>query len=51
VQVNGKVRGIVKAKGDLEKAALEDEKIKKWVEGKTYKTIVVPGRLINFVLK
>lgn len=51
VQVNGKVRGVIMAKGDLEKAALEDEKIKKWLEGKTYKTVVVPGRLINFVLK
>jgi len=51
VQVNGKVRGIVNAKGDLERAALMDEKIKKWVEGKEYKTVVVPGRLINFVLK
>ncbi len=51
VQVNGKVRGVVKAKGDLEKAVLNDEKIKKWVEGKKYKTIVVKGKLINFVLK
>ena len=58
VQVNGKVRGTIqvesiktKDKSELERLALADEKIKKWVGGKEYKTVVVPGRLINFVLK
>ncbi len=56
VQVNGKTRGTVKAQSkesktqnDIEKMALADEKIKKWVTGK-YKVVFVPGRLINFVV-
>ena len=30
--------------------ALADPNIKKWVEGKKYKVIFVPGKIINFVL-
>jgi leucyl-tRNA synthetase len=37
---------------DVEKIALADERTKKYVEGKQIiKTIVVPGRIINIVIK
>ena len=56
VQVNGKLRAVVVVpadadRGDLEKAALEDEKIAAQLDGKTIKkVIVVPGKLVNFVV-
>jgi len=55
VQVMGKVRAKISAPSGaddktLEALALEDEKIQKWIEGKTVrKVIVVPGRLVNIV--
>ncbi len=55
VQVNGKVRSRITvpatASGDeIKKAALDDEKVKKFMEGKPAKNIVVvPGKLINIV--
>jgi leucyl-tRNA synthetase len=46
VQVNGKLVNVVKA------AALADEKVKARIEGKTVvKVIVVPGKLVNLVVK
>ena len=57
VQVNGKVKDKIEVdaestKEELEKAANESEKVKQAVEGKTVvKTIVVPGRLVNIVVK
>src|SRR5699024_1863831 len=37
-------------KEELEKLALEDEKIQEWIEGKTVrKVIVIPGKLVNIV--
>ncbi|MEO2067955.1 MAG: class I tRNA ligase family protein, partial [Desulfurobacteriaceae bacterium] len=57
VQVNGKVRGKIvipaDASEDLVKdLALENEKIKKYVEGKSIvKFIYVKGRLVNIVVK
>jgi leucyl-tRNA synthetase len=57
VQVNGKVRGKISvaadaAKDDVEKAALADVKVQKFTEGKNVvKVIVVPGRLVNVVVK
>lgn len=57
VQVNGKVKDKVEVdaestKEELEKAAKESEKVKQAIEGKTIvKTIVVPGRLVNIVVK
>jgi len=46
VQINGKFRGIV---GSVEQAST-DPKIAKWLVGKKIiKTIVVPGKLVNFV--
>ncbi|HET6429893.1 MAG TPA: class I tRNA ligase family protein, partial [Phycisphaerae bacterium] len=57
VQVNGKVRGRIRvpAKADPEvvlAAALADEQVARAIEGKTIvKKIVVPGRLVNLVVK
>ena len=57
VQVNGKVRAVIKVQNskskiqsDVEKQAMQDEKVKKYVEGKKYKAIYVPGKILNFVL-
>jgi leucyl-tRNA synthetase len=53
LQVNGKVRGQIfvptgATKEAIEKQAMEDEAVLKWIEGKTIrKVIVVPGRLVN----
>ena len=55
VQVNGKLRGniVVSATAeqpDLERAALDCEKVHAFLEGKTIrKIIVVPGRVVNIV--
>ncbi|MEX0824925.1 MAG: leucine--tRNA ligase [Pirellulaceae bacterium] len=57
VQVNGKVRAKISVAADvgkeeLEKAALASERLQESVAGKQIiKTIVVPGRLVNFVVK
>jgi leucyl-tRNA synthetase len=56
VQVNGKLRGkiavpVAAAKADIEAAALADESIQRFVEGKPpKKIIVVPGKLVNIVV-
>jgi leucyl-tRNA synthetase len=57
VQVLGKLRGKIQvppdiSKDDLIAAAKADDKVRPWLEGKTIvKEIVVPGRLVNFVVK
>jgi leucyl-tRNA synthetase len=57
VQVNGKVRQnlslpVDSGSDEVEKAALEDGKVKAQVEGKQIvKTIIVSNKLINFVVK
>ena len=55
VQVLGKVRGRVLAPRNAPQAELERlaaEAVPAWLEGKTLvKTIVVPGRLVNFVVR
>ncbi|AKK12160.1 leucine--tRNA ligase [Corynebacterium uterequi] len=57
VQVNGKVRGRITvaadaAQDDVVAAALADERIAANIEGKTViKKIVVPGRMVNLVVK
>jgi leucyl-tRNA synthetase len=57
VQVNGKVRGKVNvaadaAKDAIEALALADENVQRFTEGKqVVKVIVVPGRLVNIVVK
>ncbi len=56
VQVNGKKRGEVKvpasaSKDEIIAAALADEQVQKYLEGKApKKTVVVPGKLVNFVV-
>ena len=55
LQVLGKVRAKINVpvdidKEELEQQALNNEKIKEWIEGKTIrKVIVVPGKLVNIV--
>jgi leucyl-tRNA synthetase len=57
VQVNGKVRGKFDApvnapQAELEKLALADENVQRFLEGKTpVKVIVVPNKLVNLVVK
>ncbi len=56
-QVNGKIRNKVQApasitKEEMEKMALEDPRVKGFIEGKPIvKKIVVPGKLVNIVVK
>jgi leucyl-tRNA synthetase len=56
VQVSGKVRSrfVAALKADpaeLEKLALADPVVVKWIDGKAIrKTIIVPGRLVNFIV-
>jgi leucyl-tRNA synthetase len=57
VQVNGKLRGRIVVPAGTDQAALEsaaraDAKIAEWLSGKTVvKTIVVPGKMVNFVVR
>ena len=57
VQVNGKLRASIKIaidedKDSIEKKALESENVKKFTEGhEIVKVIVVPGRIVNIVIK
>jgi len=57
VQVNGKLVMVVKVpavsdEAAVKAAALADEKVKARIEGKTVvKVIVVPGKLVNLVVK
>ena len=56
-QVNGKVRAKASVAKDMDKAALEklameNERVKEFMAGKTVvKSIVVPGKLVNIVVK
>ncbi|GAB1256454.1 leucine--tRNA ligase [Aurantivibrio plasticivorans] len=56
-QVNGKVRAKLTVAADADKAtieqsALNDERVQKFTDGMTVvKTIVVPGKLVNIVVK
>ncbi len=57
VQVNGKLRGLVRVSADaaqevLQASALADEKVKALIAGKQIvKVIVVPGKLVNIVVR
>lgn len=57
ISINGKKRATADfpadaSKADLEKAALELDVVKKWVNGKTIRRIiVVPRRMVNIVVK
>ncbi|MBK9012750.1 MAG: leucine--tRNA ligase [Saprospiraceae bacterium] len=56
VSINGKKRDLIDLPAgmsvpELEKAALELDTVKKWLEGQTVKkVVVVPGRMINIVV-
>jgi leucyl-tRNA synthetase len=58
IQVNGKLRETIKVqrstlnfKKEIEKKALEQNRIKKYLEGKKYRFIYVEGKVGNFVLE
>ncbi|MDH5444859.1 MAG: leucine--tRNA ligase [Gammaproteobacteria bacterium] len=57
VQVNGKLRGRVAvpasaSREEIEKVALADENVQRFTDGKAIvKVIVVPGKLVNIVVK
>ena len=57
IQVNGKLRSTIKIKKDedkdiVEKMSLDDDNVKKNIEGKEIvKVIVVPNRIVNIVIK
>jgi len=57
VQINGKMRGKITIPLDAEeelviKTAIENESIKKWIEGKNIvKTIFIKGKILNIVVK
>jgi leucyl-tRNA synthetase len=56
VQINGKVRATVEVKNDsdqgvVEKETLNNDEIKKWIEGKEVKKVIfVKNKIINFVV-
>ena len=56
IQVNGKLRALVKAKNEelktkniIEKRAIDNKKVRKYLKGHKYKTVYVPGRVLNFI--
>ena len=56
IQVNGKLRGEMQVARDLdavevEKLATNNEKVQKFLSGEIRKVIVVPGKLVNIVVK
>ncbi len=57
VQVNGKLRAVIRVPVDIEQealrdAAMNDEKVKAFIEGKqVIKVIIVPGKLVNLLVK
>lgn len=56
VMINGKMRAKLNlslslSKDEIEKAAMDDEIVQKWLEGKApKKVIVVPGKIVNLVV-
>ena len=57
IQVNGKLRNTIETSADIgedeaKKLAQENEKIKKWIDGKEIiKIIFIKGKLVNIVIK
>jgi leucyl-tRNA synthetase len=57
VQVNGKLRAVVRVASDstqesLRDAAMADETVRRFTEGKqVFKAIIVPGKLVNLLVK
>ena len=55
VQVNGKLRGNIRVpksadKSQIERIALENESVAKFVTGTPKRIIVVPNKLVNIVV-
>jgi len=56
IMINGKLRAKVNLSlsldaGAIEKAALADAQVQKWLEGKApKKVIIVPGKIVNLVV-
>ncbi len=57
VQVNGKLRAVIRVAVDISQetlrdAAMTDEKVQHFLEGKqVFKVIIVPGKLVNLLVK
>ena len=54
IQVNGKMRAVIEVpsdlnKEDLEKLALNEKNVLKFLSGKPKKSIIIPNRIVNFV--
>jgi len=54
IQVNGKMRAVIEvsidlSRDDLEKLALKEKNVLKFLDGSPKKTIIIPNRIINFV--
>ena len=55
VQVNGRMRAIIEvqtdlSKDDLEKTALNEKNVLKFLNGTPKKVIIIPNRIVNFVV-
>jgi len=55
IQVNGKMRAVIDVsidlnKDELEKLALKEENVLKFLNGPPKKSIIIPNRIINFVI-
>jgi leucyl-tRNA synthetase len=55
VQIDGRVRGKIqsksKSKDEIAELALQQENVKRYIAGKDYRIIFVPGKIISFVTK
>jgi leucyl-tRNA synthetase len=55
IQINGKIRALINVpidpdKNELELLALKEKNIKKFLNGKPKKVIIIPNRIVNFVI-
>jgi len=56
VQVDGRVRAKITTKAsaertEIEKLALEQENVKKYLDGKKYRVVFVPGKVVSFIVE
>lgn len=51
VQINGRTREVVEEEEGLEGKVVKMDKIRKYIDGKKYKVIYVPGKVINLVVQ
>ncbi|GIW62835.1 MAG: leucine--tRNA ligase [Patescibacteria group bacterium] len=56
IQVNGKLRSIIRikrnlSKQDIEKIVLSDNKIMKYIKNRNYELIYIPNKIVNLVVK